>query len=515
MIALAAETFNKPEIDWWGFSPLLAVLGGATIILMVGLVKSRFVQRHVVPFLGIVALGAAIGLAIAEWELGDTGPIVAGALAVDTLAYGITILCCATGILAMIVSWRSDALREAGPGEYACLMIGSVGGMILLAGAENLVTIFIGIELLSIPLYVLCGSQVRNAHSLEAGLKYLVVGSVGSATLLYGLALIYGAAGSTDLGAIGGAVGNTVELHDPLLLTGVALVAVGLAFKASVAPFHQWTPDVYQGAPTPVTAFMAVATKAAAFAVMLRFFAEGVFGLHDDWAPALAALAVVTIVIGNVGATGSRSLKRMLGWSGVAQAGYMLAGVVVGTRLGLQATFFYLAGYLVMNMAAFAVIVAREKVDERGDDLAALEGLGRSNPWLAWPMTISMLALAGFPVTVGFIGKFYLIDAAVDGDYAWLGIAIVVGSMISLVYYLRVVATMWMTPVDIEIPAPPGGSRRVRPVAGWSPEADARAQPEVTFVAVLCAAATVVLGIVPGPLFDVARDVGTSLSSLL
>jgi NADH-quinone oxidoreductase subunit N len=216
-----------------------------------------------------------------------------------------------------------------------------------------------------------------------------------------------------------------------------------------------------------------------------------------------------------VGAIGSRSLKRLLGWSGVAQAGYMLAGVVVGTRLGLQATAFYLAGYLVMNMAAFAVIIARVRVDERGDDITSLEGLGRSNPWLAWPMTIAMLALAGFPATVGFIGKFYLIDAAVDGDYAWLGVAIVVGSMISLVYYLRVVATMWMGTVEIDIPAAPGGPRRVRPVAGWSPEADARAQPEVTFVAVLCAAATVVLGVVPGPLFDVARDVGTSLSSLL
>jgi NADH-quinone oxidoreductase subunit N len=518
VIALAtAEVakFHKPDIDWMGFAPLLAVLGGGTIILMVGLIKSRFVQRHLVPFLAIVALGTAIGLAIGNWELGDNTPIIAGALAVDTLAYGITILCCATGILAILVSWRSDAMRQAGPGEYAALLLGSIGGMILLSGAENLVTVFIGIELLSIPLYVLCGSRVRDEKSLEAGLKYLVVGSVGSATLLYGLALIYGATGSTDLSTIGGAIGNTVPLHDPLLLTGVAMASVGLAFKASVAPFHQWTPDVYQGAPTPVTAFMAVATKASAFAIILRLFDEGLFGLRHDWAPALAALAVTTIVIGNVGAIGSRSLKRMLGWSGVAQAGYMLAGVVVGTRLGLQSTVFYLAGYLVMNMAAFAVIAARERVDERGDDITSMEGLGRANPWLAWPMTIAMLALAGFPATVGFIGKFYLIDAAVAGDYAWLGIAIVVGSMISLAYYLRVVATMWMSPVDIEIPAGPGASRRVRPVAGWSPEADARAQPEVTFVAVLCAAATVVLGVVPGPLFDVARDVGTSLSSLL
>ncbi|MDQ3934960.1 MAG: NADH-quinone oxidoreductase subunit N [Actinomycetota bacterium] len=517
MIQLAAAEigkFTKPEIDWAAFAPLLAVLAGATLILMIGLFRSRAVQHGLVPVLAIASLGAAIGLAVGNWEVGDTTPIVAGALAVDTLAYGIAILACASGILAILLSWRSATMRETGHGEYACLMLGSIGGMILLAGAENMITLFIGLELLSIPLYVLCGSRVREQHSLEAGLKYLIVGSVGSATLLYGLALIYGATGSTDLGVIGGAIGNTVELGDPLLLTGVAMVVAGLAFKASVAPFHQWTPDVYQGAPTPVTAFMAVATKAAAIAIVLRLFGEGLFGLRDDWAPALAALAVTTIVIGNVGAIGARSMKRMLGWSGVAQAGYMLVGVVVGTRLGLQATAFYLAGYLVMNMAAFAVVVARERVTERGDDISALEGLGRSSPWLAWPMTIAMLALAGFPATVGFIGKFYLIDAAVDGDYAWLGIAIVVGSMISLVYYLRVIATMWMGPVEIDIPAP-GGSRRVRPVAGWSPEADARAQPEVTFVAILCAAATVALGIVPGPLFDVARDVGTSLSALL
>jgi NADH-quinone oxidoreductase subunit N len=516
VIQLAADTarsFQKPEIDWAAFSPLLAVLGGATVILMVALFRGRFVQRALVPFLAIVALGAAIGLAVWQWEPGDSAPIVAGALAVDPLMLGITIICCAAGILAVLLSLRSDVIRQAGAGEYACLLLGSVGGMMLLAGAENMVTLFLGLELLSIPLYVLCGARVREQRSLEAGLKYLIVGSVGSATLLYGLALVYGATGSTDLSEVGGAIGTTIEATDPLLLTGIALCATGLCFKASIAPFHQWTPDVYQGAPTPVTAFMAVATKAAALAIILRLFGEGFFGAHDDWAPALAALAVTTIVIGNVGAIAARSLKRMLGWSGVGQAGYMLAGVVVGTRLGLQATAFYLAIYLVMNVAAFAVIIARERVSEHGDDLRSLEGLGRASPWLAWPMTIAMLGLAGFPATAGFIGKLYLIDASVDGDYAWLGIAIVIGSMISLGYYLRVIAAMWMGPVEIELPGP--RPRRVRPVAGWSPEADARAQPEVVFVAVLCAAATVVLGVVPGPLFDVARDVGTSLSQLL
>jgi NADH-quinone oxidoreductase subunit N len=505
--------FHAPHVDWKGMSPLIAVLGGSVAVLMAGLLPGRRRQRALPAGLAIVALLAAIGLTIWIWKPGDTRPIVAGALSVDTLTLGISVLFYVAGIATVLLSLRSAVMHETGAGDYTCLLLGSIAGMVLLAGAENLVTLFIGIELLSIPLYILCGSRVREERSLEAGLKYLVVGSVGSATLLFGLAFLYGSTGSTDLGRIGNAVGTTVPLTDPLLLTGIALAATGLAFKASVAPFHQWTPDVYQGAPTPVTTFMAVATKAAAFAILLRLFDEGLLGAHDDWAPALAALAVTTIVIGNAGAIAQRSLKRMLAWSGVAQAGYMLAGVVVGTRLGLQATAFYLAVYLLMNVAAFAVVIARERVSERGDDVQALEGLGRASPWLAWPMTIAMLGLAGIPATSGFIGKFYLIDAAVNGDYAWLGIVIVVGSMISLVYYLRVLAVMWMGPASIELPSRPG--RRVRPVAGWSPEADARAQPEVALVAIVCAAATVVLGILPQPLFHLAQDVGSSLSSLL
>jgi NADH-quinone oxidoreductase subunit N len=355
---------------------------------------------------------------------------------------------------------------------------------------------------------------VKHEKSLEAGLKYLVIGSVGSATLLYGLALIYGATSSTSLNGIVTAIGSTVNADNPLLLTGIALALAGLGFKASVAPFHQWTPDVYQGAPTPITAFMAIATKVAAFAIMLRFFDKALIDAHTSWAPAMAALAAVTIVIGNVGAIAQRSLKRLLAWSAVGQAGYMLAGVVVGTQLGLQATAFYLAVYLVMNVAAFAVVISRERVaGDLGDDLKAFEGLGRASPWLAWPMTIAMLALAGFPATAGFIGKFYLIRAAVDGDYTWLAIMIVTGSMISLGYYLRVIAVMWMTPIDIEIPTVP--PRWVKAVSGWSPLADARAQPEVLAVAVLAAAATIFFGIVPQPLFDVAHDVGSALAGLL
>ena len=510
MIDPLIAAVEAPEIDYGGLSPLFALGGGAVIVLMVSLFRARFVQRILVPALTLTALGAAAGLTIWQWETGDLEPIVENALAVDALALGSGLLFYAAGILTVVLSLRAEAVREAGPGEYFSLLLSSVAGMVMLASAENLVTLFVGLELLSIPLYALCAAELRRETSLEAGLKYLIIGSLGSATLLYGLAMIYGATGATDFGAISEAIGEDVGLDDPLLLIGIALAVTGLAFKASVAPFHQWSPDVYQGAPTPITAFMATATKAAAFAVILRLFDHALAIEQVNWGPALAALAAVTIVIGNAGALMQRSLKRLLAWSGVAQAGYLLAGVVVGTKLGMQATWFYLAAYLFMNVAAFAVVIARERVSETGDDLKSFEGLGQASPTLAWPMTIAMLALAGFPATAGFIGKFYLIDASVAGDYAWLGVLIVVGSMISLGYYLRVIAVMWMGGVEIELP----GGRRVRPVSGWSPEADARAQPEVVAVAVLCGAATIVFGLYPDPLFDLARDVGTSLSGL-
>jgi len=512
MIDLLAAV-KAPEIDYQGFAPVFATAGGAVVVLIASLFPGRFVQRALVPLLAAAALVVAIVFSIVNWEPGAVRPIISGALSIDTLALFMSLLFYVAGLAAIALSLRWESVQEAGAGEYFALMLGSIVGMTLLAGAENLVTLFVGLELLSIPLYVLCASSVRDRRSLESGLKYLVVGSVGSATLLYGLALIYGATGDTDFAGISEAIGTSVELGDPLLLTGVALTLVGLAFKASVAPFHQWTPDVYQGAPTPITAFMAVATKAAAFAVLLRLADAALPGLQPEWAPALAALATITILIGNAGALMQRSLKRLLAWSGVAQAGYMLAGVVVGTERGLEATAFYLAAYLVMNVAAFAVVIARERVSEHGDDIESLRDLSRAAPLLAWPMTIAMLALAGFPATAGFIGKFFLIDASVAGDYAWLGIVIVVGSMISLAYYLRVVAIMWMDRLEITLPTNP--PRTVKPVSGWSPEADPRAVPEIVAVAVLAAAATLFLGLYPSPLFDVVKDVGISLASLL
>src|SRR5215212_4682590 len=439
-MTLPLAEIQAPVIDYKELSPLMATVGGSIVVLMVGLMRGRLVQTLLVPALTTISLVTAMGLTIWIWEPGVQKPILEGSLTIDTLALGTAMLVYVAGLVCVALSWRARAPQGAGHGEYHSMLLGSISGMVVLAAASDLITVFVGLELLSIPLYVLCATELHRRTSLEAGLKYLVIGSVGSATLLYGLSLIYGATGAMQFDAIASALStDAVDVSDPLLLTGIALLVTGLAFKASVAPFHQWTPDVYQGAPTPITTFMAVATKAAAFAIALRVFDEALITDQTNWAPALFALAVTTILVGNVGAIAQDSLKRMLAWSGVAQAGYLLAGVLVGTRLGLQATVFYLGVYLLMNVAAFAVVTARQRVSEHGDSIRSLDGLGRAQPSLAWPMTIAMLSLAGFPATAGFIGKFYLIQASVDGDYTWMGIAIVVGSMISLVYYLRVV----------------------------------------------------------------------------
>jgi NADH-quinone oxidoreductase subunit N len=435
-------TPKAPEIDFAAISPLIALVAGSCVVLLVGLARASFVRTQLVPGLTIVTLLATAGLGV--WQWGENTTVLSAALRIDDLTLALTMIFVAGAIGAVLLAWRGVAPREAGHGEFHALLLAAVSGMVILVAAQNLVAVFIGYELLSIPLYVLCATELRRERSLESGLKYLIIGSVGSATLLYGLSFLYGATGSTDYSGIAAAVSTEGVGSDVLFLTGIGLTVTGLAFKASVAPFHQWTPDVYEGAPTPVTAFMSVATKAAAFGVFLRLFDVALIGTATTWAPALATLAAVTIVVGNVGAIGQSSLKRLLAYSSVAQAGYMLAGVVVTTQLGVQATVFYLAAYLFMNLAAFAVIVVRERETDLGDDISSLYGVGAGRPWLAWPMTIAMLSFAGFPATAGFFGKINLIQATVENGYAWLGVAIVLGSALSLAYYLRVVAAVWM-----------------------------------------------------------------------
>ena len=553
LVVVTHHHVTGPHIDWASLSPLIVLAGGALIVLLAGLLRSAVVRERVVPTLALLVLAGAIGTEI--WRFNKPASIVSGALAIDDLALLIDMICAVAALATVIMSWRARAPREAGHGEYHSLLLFSVLGMAILVSAQELVTLFIGIELLSIPLYVLCASEYHREGSLESGLKYLVIGSVGSATLAYGLAMVYGATGTTSFSGIAHAItGGTLSLGvagDPLLLTGIGLTTVGFAFKASVAPFHQWTPDVYEGAPTPVTAFMATATKAAAIGVFIRFFDVAAVGASNTWAPLLAALATITIIVGNVGALSQSSTKRMLGYSGVAQAGYMLCGVVVGTQLGASATVLYLGVYLMMNIAAFAVIIAQER--DSGDDLlGSIAGLGARNPWLAWPLTIAMLALAGIPGTVGFVGKFQLIHALVNGDYTWLAIVLVIGAMISLGYYLRVVAAIWMGERSLITLRP--REVALAPIAGGAPEADEDDEPEagevdepeageveqsgedgvraetgttgsdapaapvqhqeLTAVAVVFAGACVFFGFFPQPLFELASHAGAALTGI-
>jgi NADH-quinone oxidoreductase subunit N len=534
MIALASAHLHGPHIDWTGLAPFIVIAGGGLLVLLVGLLRGEVARHRVVPVLTLATLGVTAAFEIAHFH--HTASIISGAMRVDELSTVLDLIFLVSAIAAVLMSWREQAPRDAGHGEYHSLLLFSVLGMAVLVSSQDLITLFLGFELLSIPLYVLCASEFLAEGSLESGLKYLIIGSVGSATLLYGLALVYGATGSTTFGGIAQAIstGGGVPsglLGDPMLLTGVGLVVVGFAFKASVAPFHQWAPDVYQGAPTPITGFMATATKAAALGVFLRFFDVAVIGLQDTWAPLLATLATITIIVGNVGALGQSSLKRLLAYSSVAQAGYMLGGVIVATKLGVEATVLYLAFYLAMNLAAFAVIVAVERTGTEGDDISGIAGLGRRAPWLAWPMTIAMLSLAGIPGTVGFIGKFQLIHALVDGSYTWLGIVLVLGSMMSLGYYLKVVAAIWMSPspASSPVPAPSVGPGGLAPIAGGSPEADSDSDsdsdwtpgpaksapyPEVVLVAVVFAAASIFFGIIPSPLFHLASHAASAIGGI-
>ncbi|MGE5282544.1 MAG: NADH-quinone oxidoreductase subunit N [Chloroflexota bacterium] len=494
-------SFNAPHIDYAALSPVLALTTGLCVVLLTAVFKPL---RRMAPFLSLLTLGATAGLLVWKWN--DPTELIAGAMRLDDLAIAISLIAVLTAAFAVLFSVGEPAAENAGRGEYHALLLGSVLGMVLLAQATNLVTVFVAIESLSIPLYILCAANRRRERSLESGLKYLIVGSLGSATLLYGMALLYGASGSTDFAGIAAGIAKTGVLGDPLVLVGIGMAAVGLAFKTSVAPFHQWTPDVYEGAPTPIAGFMAVATKAAAFAVFVRFFDVALAPQASEWQPALAVLAAISIVVGNVGALGQDSLKRLLGYSGIAQAGYILGGLVVAGEAGVNALVFYLAGYAFMNLAAFAVVVARERETPYGDDIAAVRGLGAERPLLAWPLTISMLGLAGLPATVGFIGKLYLIEALVEGNYTWLAVFIAVGTMISLAYYLRVVAAMWMRPSGEAAPA----------IAGASPEADpidpsAGRRWYLVGPALLAAAATVFFGVIPQPLVELAQHAGASL----
>ena len=524
---------QAPPIDWMALSPLVALAGGLCLVLLAGLLRAPFVRHTLVPLLD--ARDARRRRRPARSRPGaTTSSIVSGALAMDDLTRMLTLIFLVTAAGAVLLSWRGLAPREAGHGEYHCLLLSAVLGMVLLAGASNLVTLFIGFELLSIPLYVLCATEMRRATSLESGLKYLIIGSVGSATLLYGLAL------STARRARPASTRSPPRSGARRRRRAAAHRHRAGGHGAGLQGLRRAVPPVDAG--------------------RLRGRADARDRLHgrghqggrlrhphpplrrradrrvDHVGAGLAALAVITIVVGNVGAIGQSSLKRMLAYSSVAQAGYMLAGVVVTTQLGVRAVVFYLAVYMLMNLAAFAVIIARERESGLGDDISSLYGLGADRPLLAWPMTIAMLSLAGLPGHRGLLRQ-DLPDRRRRGQRLRLARR---GDRDRLGDLARLLPARGRRRLDAlarrggrarrRSARPRRGRRsraaRRRPTKTRAPWPRARASPagraRPTAAPArgrrawrcVCAAATIAFGIYPEPLLDLANDAGAASPGL-
>lgn len=437
-----------PEIDAGALTPLFVVAAGALIVLLLDL----FIPPGRRSFLGYFALGTtlvALATCVPLWNNGRLA--FSDMVRVDNFAIFFAIVTLGATALSILLAIDYIQLADINLGEYHPLVLFTAVGMLLLVFANDLVLFFIGLEILSIGLYILAGFIRGNRRSEEAAIKYFLLGSFSFGFLVYGTSLIYGASGTTNFTALATALGDDQVRTSPLMLVGLALVLVGFGFKLALAPFHSWTPDVYSGAPTSVTAFMSVGTKVATFAALLRLVLTGVPTLRENWAPALWALAVVTMIVGNVAAVTQRNIKRMLAYSSIGQAGYILVAVVASdsprrdtSADAVQSVLFYLLAYTFMNLGAFAVVIALARVGrERLDLTTDYVGVARRHPFLAGALAFFMLSLGGIPPTAGFIAKLTVFRAAVAAGYWHLALVGVITSVIALAFYLRVIVLMY------------------------------------------------------------------------
>jgi NADH-quinone oxidoreductase subunit N len=489
-----------PPIDWLAVAPELALFGAAVVVVLV-----RSLVRHdprvpgialAVVFAGLVTSAA---FTFVQWELvDDDGPYQAieGTVAVDGFAVFVKTIVLVATLLAVLLSAGYLRRERLEAPEYYALMLCSATGMMLMASANDLVIVFLALEILSIALYVLSAFDRRRLSSQEAGLKYFLLGSFSSAVFLYGIALVYGATGSTNLTRIAQFLAGVTIFDSGVLLLGLALLLVGLGFKVAAAPFHMWTPDVYQGAPTPVTAFMAGATKAAAFGAVLRVFL-GAFDLYRvDWRPAVWALAAASLVVGSVAAIVQTDVKRMLAYSSISHAGYVMIGVQAATDDGTSASLFYLLAYALMVFGSFAVVTV---VASRGDEAHGLDtyrGLAARQPVVAGLLTLFLLAQAGVPLTGGFVAKLSVFDAAVDARQYALVLVGMLAAAVAAFVYLRIVLAMYAPDDDTPVGAP--------------------AAPLDTGTALalsIAAVGVVFLGVLPDVILDFARDATLLLAS--
>jgi NADH-quinone oxidoreductase subunit N len=451
-------TLNTPSIDWFGLSPILALVGASFLALLCAVLVPRGARRLAAA--GFSFVGFAAGLVLAIWlyvDSADGHTIVSGAFYRDRwTALGQAILCAvglATTLLGLehIPGWRRaaelrPAHRDNHVAEFYALLLASAAGMAFFVGAANLMVLFLSLEWFSIALYVMCAIDYDLEGSLEAGLKYLIVGSFGAATLLFGSALVYGATGAISFSGIAKATAAHGLAGDWFLVLGLALIIAGLGFKMSAAPFHMWTPDVYEGAPTTVTAWMSAATKVAALLLAFRLMVTAFPQEEHLWSWGFAIIATISLAIGNLAALVQKNVKRILAYSAIAQAGFMLIGLSTGSALGGRALMFYLVPYSAAAFGSFAIVAARERELGVPVTLDNLAGFGWERPFLGVAMWFFVFSFAGLPLGGGCVGKFYV--AAYDHGWVWLVIVGVVATLVSLYYYLGIVRAMYMRPSE-------------------------------------------------------------------
>ncbi|MFZ5908878.1 MAG: NADH-quinone oxidoreductase subunit N [Chloroflexota bacterium] len=468
------------QVDFYVLLPLIVLTAWACALLLVDLFIPRG-RKWLTALLAAFGLALPLGLTLSQ--AGQENTAFSGMVALDGFSVFVNALLLLSGLLGVALAYGYLKRMGLERGEYYTLILFSVSGMMLMAQALDLVIIFLALELLSLPLYVLAAFARPKADSEEAGLKYFLLGAFASGFVLYGIALVFGATKTTALGGIVAAAASG-QASNLLLTIGAALILVGLGFKVAAVPFHMWTPDVYQGAPTSVTAFMAAGAKIAGFAALLRVFATAFPSLAVDLTPVLWALSALTMLVGNLVAIAQTDIKRMLAYSSIAHAGYILmAFVPYGNPdvapISVAAGLFYLVAYAVTNFGAWGVVIAMEKAEGKGLAISDYAGLGKKYPALAAAMTVFMLSLIGFPPTLGLVGKFYLFRAVLGGGYVGLAIIGVLTSLFSAYYYLRVVVTMYMQDGE------PQAERE-----GW-----------LDFTWGLSALATVLVSLLPAPLF--------------
>jgi NADH-quinone oxidoreductase subunit N len=436
------------------------------------------------------ALAASVWIARSPWR-GAT----LGAVTIDAFALFFHILLLSIGIVCVLLSPKYLRNTREDRGEYYALMLFSMVGMLGLSSCRELLSLFVALEIMSVALYAMAGMRRDRPESQESALKYFITGAFSSAFFLYGVALLYGATRSTSLEAIRGALGQAEAGGSLLPVMGAGFLLVGFGFKIASVPFHMWAPDVYEGAPTPVTALMSAGVKAAAFAAFLRVFLQGLPALASHWMPMIALLAFVTMLIGNLGALAQSNLKRMLAYSSIGHAGYLMTAMVGSRNAAAEAVLFYLVAYAAVNLGAFGALAALSRAD--GSEPLSLDdvsGLSERRPAVAAALTVYLVSLTGIPVSGGFVGKFQLFSAAVSGGYVWLAVTGMVMSVVSAYYYLRVVVAMYMRD-------PVAGKEPLAPVGMGEGFA-------LAFTALLVLA----MGVYPAPILALARNAASALS---